>query len=66
MRADSDISGVRNLAGKRVAVQQGTMLQKTIERLAPDAKVTAFRDYDTAWLTLAQGRADVRTCGQGV
>jgi ABC-type amino acid transport substrate-binding protein len=58
---DSPIAGVGDLAGKRVAVQQGTTLEKTIARLAPDAHVTAFRDYDAAWLSLAQGRADVLT-----
>ncbi len=58
---DSPIAGVGDLAGKRVVVQQGTTLEKTIARLAPDARVTAFRDYDAAWLALAQGRADVLT-----
>jgi ABC-type amino acid transport substrate-binding protein len=58
---DSPIAGVDGLAGKRVAVQQGTTLEKTIARLAPAAKVTAFRDYDAAWLSLAQGRADALT-----
>ena len=61
IRADSPIGGVADLAGKRVAVQQGTTLEKTIERLAPNARVTAFRDYDAAWLALAQGRADALT-----
>ena len=57
----SPITGVQDLAGKRVAVQQGTTLEKTIVRLAPEARVTAFRDYDAAWLSLAQGRADALT-----
>jgi polar amino acid transport system substrate-binding protein len=61
VKKDSPIAGVGDLAGKRVAVQQGTTLEKTIERLAPAAQVTAFRDYDAAWLALAQGRADVLT-----
>ena len=61
VRKDSPIGAVADLAGKRVAVQQGTTLEKTIERLAPDARVTAFRDYDAAWLALAQGRADALT-----
>jgi ABC-type amino acid transport substrate-binding protein len=58
---DSPVTSVGDLTGKRVAVQQGTTLEKTIARLAPDARVTAFRDYDAAWLSLAQGRADVLT-----
>lgn len=61
VRKESPIAGVADLAGKRVAVQQGTTLEKTINRLAPAARVTAFRDYDAAWLALAQGRADVLT-----
>ncbi len=61
VRKDSPVNGVGDLAGKRVAVQQGTTLEKTIARLAPTARVTAFRDYDAAWLSLAQGRADVLT-----
>jgi ABC-type amino acid transport substrate-binding protein len=61
VRKDSSIGGIADLAGKRVAVQQGTTLEKTIERLAPQARVTAFRDYDAAWLALAQGRADALT-----
>ena len=61
VRKDGPIAGVPDLAGKRVAVQQGTTLEKTIARLAPAARITAFRDYDAAWLALAQGRADVLT-----
>ncbi len=61
VRKDSPIGGVADLAGKRVSVQQGTTLEKTIERLAPQAQVTAFRDYDAAWLALVQGRADALT-----
>jgi ABC-type amino acid transport substrate-binding protein len=61
VRNDSPIAGVADLAGKRVVVQQGTTLEKTIARLAPEARITAFRDYDAAWLALAQGRADALT-----
>lgn len=61
VRKDNPIGGVDDLAGKRVAVQQGTTLEKTIARLAPAARVTAFRDYDAAWLALVQGRADALT-----
>jgi len=61
VRKESLIAGVGDLGGKRIAVQQGTTLEKTIARLAPGARITAFRDYDAAWLALAQGRADVLT-----
>src|SRR5947209_11416863 len=55
---DSPITGVKDLGGKQVTVQQGTTLEKNIAAVAPTAKVIAFRDYTAAWLALAQGRAD--------
>lgn len=57
----STITGVKDLGGKQVAVQQGTTLEKNIAALAPTAKIIAFRDYTAAWLALAQGRADAFT-----
>ena len=57
----STIKGLGDLAGKTVAVQQGTTLEKTLAQLAPQAKVQPFRDYTTAWLALRQGRADAFT-----
>jgi ABC-type amino acid transport substrate-binding protein len=59
--ASSAISGLADLNGKEVAVQQGTTLEKNIHDKAPQAKVTAFKDYDSAWLALAQGRVDALT-----
>jgi polar amino acid transport system substrate-binding protein len=57
----STITGVKDLGGKQVAVQQGTTLEKNIAAVAPTAKIVAFRDYTAAWLALAQGRADAFT-----
>jgi polar amino acid transport system substrate-binding protein len=57
----SPIKGLGDLAGKTVAVQQGTTLEKTLAQAAPEAKVQPFRDYTTAWLALRQGRADAFT-----
>src|SRR5215475_14510075 len=57
----STIAGLKDLAGKQVAVQQGTALEKNIAAAAPGAKIIAFRDYNSAWLALAQGRADALT-----
>lgn len=59
--ADSDITSVDDLAGRTVAVQQGTTLEENIARRAPEANVIAFRDYNSAWLALRQGRADALT-----
>ena len=57
----SPIKGLGDLAGKTVAVQQGTTLEKTLAKLAPNATVQPFRDYTSAWLALRQGRADALT-----
>src|SRR5215475_1166622 len=57
----STINGVKDLAGKQVGVQQGTTLGKNIAAAAPTAKVVAFRDYNSAWLALAQGRVEALT-----
>ncbi len=59
--ANSKIAGLKDLEGKEVAVQQGTTLEKNIAAAAPNAKVTAFKDYNSAWLALAQGRVDALT-----
>jgi len=59
--ANSAITGPEDLNGKRVGVQQGTTLEQTIEKLAPKAEVISFKDYDSVWLALQQGRADAIT-----
>lgn len=61
VKAGSDIKGTGDLAGRTVAVQQGTTLEKNLAEAAPDAELLAFKDYNTAWLALVQGRADVLT-----
>jgi polar amino acid transport system substrate-binding protein len=57
----SSVAGLRDLDGKQVAVQQATTLEKNIAAAAPKAKVIAFKDYNSAWLALAQGRVDALT-----
>ena len=59
--ASSPITGIADLGGKTVAVQQGTTLEKNIAAAAPGAKVMGFKDYNSAWLALAQGRVDALT-----
>jgi ABC-type amino acid transport substrate-binding protein len=58
---NSPITGLKDLGGKTVAVQQGTTLEKNLAELAPGAKPLSFRDYTSAWLALRQGRADAFT-----
>jgi ABC-type amino acid transport substrate-binding protein len=57
----STISGVKDLKGKIVAVQQGTTLEKNLADVAPGATALPFRDYTSAWLALRQNRADALT-----
>lgn len=57
----SAITGLKDLSGKAVAVQQGTTLEKNLAEAAPGAKISAFKDYNSAWLALVQGRADALT-----
>ena len=57
----SGIGGLKDLAGRTVAVQQGTTLEKNIAAAAPAARIIGFRDYTSAWLALVQGRADALT-----
>lgn len=61
VKSGSDITGTGDLADKVVAVQQGTTLEKNLAEAAPEAELLAFKDYNTAWLALVQGRADVLT-----
>lgn len=58
---NSSIRSIKDLDGKQVSVQQGTTLEKNIAKAAPGAKVVAFKDYNSAWLALVQGRVDALT-----
>lgn len=57
----STITGIKDLDGKQVSVQQGTTLEKNIAGAAPKAQIVAFKDYSSAWLALGQGRVDALT-----
>lgn len=57
----SGIGGLKDLAGKQVAVQQGTTLEANMAAAAPGVRIIGFRDYNSAWLALVQGRADAFT-----
>ncbi len=61
VKSGSDVTGLESLAGKQVAVQQGTTLEKNIAAAAPEAKLVGFKDYNSAWLALVQGRVDALT-----
>jgi ABC-type amino acid transport substrate-binding protein len=57
----SKIAGLQDLAGRTVAVQQGTTLERNLAQLAPKATILPFRDYTSAWLAVRQDRADAFT-----
>lgn len=59
--ATSPVTSVGDLGERAVAVQQGTTLEKTIAAMAPKAKISGFKDYNSAWLALVQGRVDALT-----
>ncbi|MCK6211929.1 transporter substrate-binding domain-containing protein [Georgenia sp. EYE_87] len=56
--ADSDIEGIEDLAGKSVAVQQGTTGQAYAEENAPEAKLSAFPGDGEMWPALQAGQVD--------
>jgi ABC-type amino acid transport substrate-binding protein len=57
----SGINSLKDLGSRKVAVQQGTTLEKNIAQAAPQAQILAFKDYNSAWLALVQGRVDALT-----
>ncbi|MDR0906041.1 MAG: ABC transporter substrate-binding protein [Oscillospiraceae bacterium] len=56
--ADSTIAGVDDLAGKRIAVQEGTTSDDFVRGSVPDASVLAFKDAVVAGNAVSDGRAD--------
>ena len=55
---DSSIKGVEDLAGKTVAVIQGSVQDTIVEELAPEAERVKFGKVSEAVLALKTGRAD--------
>ena len=56
--ADSDIKSIDDLAGKNVAVQQGTTGQAYATEHAPEAKLSAFPGDGEMWPALQAGQVD--------
>jgi putative glutamine transport system substrate-binding protein len=61
VKADSKITGYKDLAGKTVATVKGSTPETTIRRVAPQANVTTFDSYPDCYQALLQGRADAMT-----
>jgi polar amino acid transport system substrate-binding protein len=56
--ADSTVQGVEDLAGKTVAVIQGSVQDSIVAELAPDAERIKFGKVSEAVLAIKTGRAD--------
>jgi polar amino acid transport system substrate-binding protein len=61
VKRGSPIKGIKSIAGKRVAAQQGSTNAKIIREQAPTAQLREFPDQPTAFQALAQGQVDSYT-----
>jgi putative glutamine transport system substrate-binding protein len=59
--SDSTITGVADLAGKRVGTVQGSTSERNIRAAAPEATVELFATYAEAVQAMESGRVDVVT-----
>lgn len=57
-RNDSPIQGVQDLAGQRVAVLEGSVQQKDLLLIAPEAKLVAFKSLPEALQALQSQQVD--------
>ncbi|RZS41390.1 polar amino acid transport system substrate-binding protein [Herbihabitans rhizosphaerae] len=58
-KADTSISGIEGLAGKRVGVVQATVQDEYASGKIPGANVVRFPDYNSAFAQLRNGNLDV-------
>ena len=58
VKRESLITGLRDVAGKRVGVTQGTTNEKILRVKQPQAKMVLFKDHDEAFEALQQGKID--------
>jgi ABC-type amino acid transport substrate-binding protein len=63
---NSSLKGIDDLAGKTVAVTQGSTQQADIERLSPQAKVLAFQDWPSALQAMLRGDAAAVVSSSGI
>ncbi len=61
VKKGSPIKGIKNIAGKRVAAQQGSTNAKIIRERVPTAQLREFPDQPAAFQALAQGQVDAYT-----
>jgi polar amino acid transport system substrate-binding protein len=61
VKKGSPIHGVNDIAGKRIATQQGSTNEKILREKYPQAQLRAFPDQPAAFQALAQGQVDAYT-----
>jgi ABC-type amino acid transport substrate-binding protein len=61
VKRGSPIKGIQNIAGKRIAAQQGSTNAKIIRERVPTAQLREFPDQPTGFQALAQGQVDTYT-----
>ncbi len=63
---DSSVKELADLAGKTVAVTQGSTQQADIARLAPSVKVLGFQDWPSAMQAVFRGDAEAVVSSTGI
>jgi ABC-type amino acid transport substrate-binding protein len=61
VRKGSPIRGINDIAGKRIATQQGSTNEKILREKYPQAQLRAFPDQPAAFQALVQGQVDAYT-----
>lgn len=61
VKKGSPIKGIQNIAGRRIAAQQGSTNARIIRERVPNAKLLEFPDQPAAFQALAQGQVHAYT-----
>ena len=61
VKKGSPIHGIQNIAGKRIATQQGSTNARILRERVPGAQLREFPDQPAAFQALAQGQVDAYT-----
>jgi polar amino acid transport system substrate-binding protein len=61
VKKGSPIKGIKSIAGKRIAAQQGSTNARIIREQVPNAKLLEFPDQPAAFQALVQGQAQAYT-----
>jgi ABC-type amino acid transport substrate-binding protein len=61
VRRGSPVKGIQNIAGRRIAAQQGSTNAKIVRERVPTAKLVEFPDQPAAFQALAQKQVDAYT-----